>query len=482
MITFTIENKKNVGIYNNNELFMNINLITSTVTNKFNIITEFIENISKNIEGFDEWFISFLSEYSRSDNRFKILEDNIENIKKFADKYIDFINIDLSKFVDETKAKKNSILFLEDEIEKIIRFSSYLKIYSFISNCEDFMLDKRSNKIIYNLIASDITKDLTYKIFNIVKTKTYRYNQTDKYMWDYIKMVQCKTIDLHVIHIFNFIMNNIIVLCNEDRNPIIYFVTVIDESVRWFLRSIYKSSVIYDDSVSTEDIQSVNVDNLRTYCYNDTLGRLKGIAYDKIHTQLEPIPITFEENENKNDSEKFVVQLQQRLEKVKHISPFCNFLVYPILSKVTGIPYNHMKTLPPDHAIILSLYIQKLLFKVFGDKYHSIFNILSYYPREKVHQVSTSYKLKNLEFFINLSDQYKNFLGFNSKILLANMLANFIGKTTRIKFTDILNGKKLDGIPLSKIEVDIIEFFVLFFSGKLDHYFEKMKKLIENEF
>jgi len=85
-------------------------------------------------------------------------------------------------------------------------------------------------------------------------------------MWQYIKNVQGKDIDSHVIDIFNFIMNHILILCEEDKNPITYFVGVIDESVKWFLRSVYKGSTIYD-------IQGINTDNLKTYSYNDTLGR-----------------------------------------------------------------------------------------------------------------------------------------------------------------------------------------------------------------
>ena len=121
-------------------------------------------------------------------------------------------------------------MFKADEIEKIIRLSACLKIYSVISNNEKLKLGQKLHKDVYNKIASEISNtDIIYKIFNVVKTKTFRYNMTDKFMWDYIKTIQCKDIGVHIIENFNFIMNNILILCEEDKNPITYFVGVVDD-------------------------------------------------------------------------------------------------------------------------------------------------------------------------------------------------------------------------------------------------------------
>jgi hypothetical protein len=477
--------EKNGKIYDvsqNGEIAFTIDPSTTpTLTNKYQIIITFIENVSKEIPEFEEWFVPFLKEYETSESRFDIMTANIDKIMNFVDKYMELKKLDFSKFVDESKAKKNSILFSAVEIEKIIKLSNYLKIYSVISNSEKLKLDHRLHGKIYNLFARNIDDDLAYKIFNVVKTKTYRYNLTDRYMWDYIKIVQCKGIDVHVIHIYNFIMNNIIILCEEDKNPITYFVTVIDESVKWFLRSVYKSSIIYDDSVSTEDIQSVNKDNLKTYSYNDTLGRLKGIAYSQIHHSFEkPILLLFDKKAD-TEADDFILEFQRRVEDVKFISPFCEYIVFPILSKVTNIPYNHMKTLSPEHAIVLSVYIQNLLTRVFGDEYKTLFSMLHFYPETQTSLVTT-YKMKNIQLYINLTNETKNFLGFETKILLSDILSNFVGKISRADFVNVLDGSKLAGIPLSKIEADMITFFVNYFSGKLDPYFAKIKKIVEMEF
>jgi hypothetical protein len=187
---------------------------------------------------------------------------------------------------------------MPEEIFEIIKLSSYLKIYSVISNNENLKLGQTSDREIYNLLASEIVEtEVIRKIYDVIKTKTFRYNLTDKFMWEYIKNVQGKDIGIHVIEIFNFIMNHILILCEDDKNPITYFVGVIDESVKWFLRSVYKGSIVYDDSISTEDIQGINTDNLKTYSYNDTLGRLKGIAYEKIYELLQRQAMSIDETE-----------------------------------------------------------------------------------------------------------------------------------------------------------------------------------------
>jgi hypothetical protein len=273
MIKFHLEDKT-LKIFNDEQHLLTTNLISSTITNKYYIVTTFIENVSKTCNEFDKWFSNFLEEYTSEVERYPVIERNIPEIKRFVDEYLKVRNIDSAQFVDETKAKKASILFTAEEIEKIIRLSCYLKIYSIFFNSDDLKIDARLHKKIYNEFASEVlNSEVVTKIFNIIKTKTFRYNLTDKYMWDYIKMIQCKSIDVHVIEIFNFIMNSILILCEEDKNPIIYFVSVVQESINWFLRSVYKGQIVYDDTISTEDIHGSNIDNLKTYAYNDTLGR-----------------------------------------------------------------------------------------------------------------------------------------------------------------------------------------------------------------
>lgn len=472
------ENKKYI-IYNDAEMISELNLVSSTITNKFHIVTSFIEAMSKNSKEFTEWFTDFMKEYSGNINitRFEILDKNIDNIKFFVNEYIDKKNIDFSLFVDESKSKKNSILFSKEEIECIIKTSSYFKIYCLIFNSENFKMDSRLHKIIYNKLASELVDTQTmFKIFNVIKSKTFRYNITDKYMWNYINNIQNKTIDVHVIEIFNFIMHNILVLCEDDRNPITYFIGVVEESVKWFLRSIYKGTIVYTDTISTEDIQSSSVNNVKTYSYNDTLGNLKIVSYNHVcESKLEKGSVLLFSDENDND-DNILTEFENRMSKVEHISPLCNCIVYPILSKITNIPYNHLKTISPKDAAILSMYVQNLMKKVFKNEYKNIINLLEFYPSEQISEMTT-YKTKDICNYINLAQQTNNFYGFKTKTLQEDIIRFFIGKTSRVKFINAISNKPLNGIPLTKIEEEMISFFTNYFSGNLESKFEEMKNL-----
>jgi len=466
-----------------NDEVIELNLKPSTVTNKFNIVTDFVKNVNTVLgEEFEIWFFNFIKNY-KDENDINYLTDNVVILKQYISKYFDIQNMDYSKFVDRSKVKKGTILFEPNEIRQILISSGYLKLYSFISDRVGIELSNSNHKKIYNMFVEEImSTDVVYKIFNIVKTKVYRYNLTDRYMWEYIKMIQCKSIDVHTVEIFNFIMNQILILCEEDKNPITYFVGVIEESVKWFLRSVYKKTVVYDDSISTEDIHGLNVDNLKTYSYNDTLGRLKGIAYEYIYKELDKTtPLSVDDN---SETDKIMAEFQQRVQSIEFISPLSDCLLFPLLSRITNIPYFHFKTLSPEHSIVLSVYLQRLLQKVFKSEYEDMFSMLNFYPTS-VPAVATTYKIKNVNNetgFINVQDKTNNFFGFQTKTLPYKIISYFVGRTSRVNFCNIFNGKPYGGIPLSRIESNMVKFYTLYFSGGLDDKIEELSKLVDLDF
>lgn len=481
MISFVQSDKgKLKDIYRDDKYLLSIKLESSTVTNKFDIITNYIAGISCVFPEFDAWFESFILEYmAAGEARFTILEKNIEAIKKYSDDYITYKNIDFCKFSDASKTKRNSIFFQGSEIESIIRASCYLKLYSIISNSENLKLDNRLHKKAYNLFLKDVDEELIAKIFTIVQTKTFKYNQSDRYMWEHIKAVRCKSIDTHAIEIFNTIMNNIIVLCSETMNPIIYFTTIVDESIKWTLKTAYEAKIVYEDSISTEDIHGPGSDNLKNYAYNDTLGRLKGIAYKQIYETAEKTSAAA--LYDKDTADKIFTDIHQRIKNSPYISPFCDFLVYPIISKITQIPYDNFKSLTPEHSIVLSVYLQTLLYKVFEHDYKILFPLLSYYPTIQP-SLSTTYKLKNMPLFITLANSTNDFFGFEAKGLMANMVGTFVGKVARVNFADVITGRVLGGLPVSKLETEMIQFYVLLFSNQIIPYINMMRKEMFKDF
>ena len=468
MITFQETKPKKVYIINRDDSRISIlELKTSTITNKFDIITKFIEDLSKfHGKEFDDWFEDFIVSYSNKESsRFQIVSSNVEKIKTFVNSYVDSLNIDFSAYVDESKTKtKKTIVFEAEDIEVIIKLSGYLKIYTLISNSEKICLENSLHKIVYNMFISDISVDIVTKIFEVIKTKTYRYKLTDRFMWDYVKTVQCKPIQYHVSNIFNFIVSNILVLCETDKNPITWFVTVTDESIRWILRSVYKETVVYTDSITLDDIQtSMSSDSLKTICYNETLGRLKRAALDRIF-------------ENLGDKEEEVV-LNNRLQSFKFISPACHFLVFPILSKITGVPYEHMCTLSPEHSAEISVYCYYLLTSIFGEEYSNLFNLLLYAPTENPPTTST-FKIRNVFNWSDINNEIGNFFGFRCSAVPCKLLSFFLGKFSRLGLVNIINGKEMVSIPMQKIEADAIKFFPMFFSDSFDDKFSQIRKLM----
>jgi len=457
---------------------INVRLMPSSVTNKYHIVAGYIERVAEyHGEAFSEWFIKLLQACEDETKKAEVVMNNIENIQTFSNTFLESLNIDYSQFVDETKAKKNSILFMPDEISEIIKLSCSLKIYSIISNNEKLALGKNLHKQVYNKFAANLIEtEIVSKIFDVIKTKTFRYNLTDKFMWDYIKTIQCKDIGIHIIEIFNFIMNNIIILCEEDKNPITYFVGVIDESVKWFLRSVYKGTIVYDDSISTEDIHGIHVNNLITYSFNDTLGKLKAIAIETIYEKLEQESVLAVDN-----SDQALVDFENRLKSIKHISPLCQSLIFPILSKMTKISYVHFKTISAEHSAVLSFYTNRLFQKVFKSDFKNLFSLLDYYPMTAP-SINTTYKIKSIHDYIKSSNNIKNFYGFNTKKLPHKALCHFVGRVSRINFCHLITGHKLSGIPLSKVEGDMINLYTHFFAGQLDSKIDEMTTLMNADF
>ena len=457
---------------------ISLRLMASTVTNKYEIVTSFIERVAEfHGEAFSDWFVALIKDCQDVDKRAEVFINNVQQLKVYVDEYLESTGVNYDDFVDLSKAKKSSILFQPDEIKNILRLSCYLKVYSVISNNQEMAFGKSLHKEIYNKLADNVIQtDVASKLYDVIKTKTFRYNLSDKFMWDYIKTIQCKDIGSHIIEIFNFIMNYILVLCEEDRNPITYFVGVIDQSVKWILRSVYKGTIVYDDSISTEDIHGININNLLTYSFNDTLGRMKAVAFEKIHNQLEKTsPLTMDEDA----ADKELVEFNNRVEKIEYISPLCTSLVFPLLSKMTNISYVHFKTISPDHAAILSYYLHGLLQKVFKGEYKNLFALLEYYPLSQP-SLNTTYKIKSIHDYVNIKGI--NFYGFQTKILPHRILCHFIGRVSRINFCHLLTGQKLSGIPLSKVEVDMIIFYTQLFAGNMEHRVEQLTRLMNQDF
>ena len=62
------------------------------------------------------------------------------------------------------------------------------------------------------------------------------------------------------------------------------------------------------------------------------------------------------------------------------------------------------------------------------------------------------------------------------------MIGTFVGKVARVNFVDVFTGEELNGIPVSKLETEMIQFYVLLFSNKLDDYMDKIREEMLRDF
>jgi len=466
MIKFEKTSKRKYTIYdvedNNRREIVKLDLMFSPITNKFERLIDFVEDCSVKIgKDFDNWLIKFLDDYKASNYDYSVVKNNIDQLMIYSDQYVELCNINFNAYINKSKVSKNSIFFDHDEIKKIIQVANYLKLYFLISQDGTLKLPSKFHKEVYNKLVKKITDcAIVYKLYKIVSSKTYEYNHSDKYMWDYIKTIYCKTTDMHIMSIFNFIMNNILVTCSTNSNPIPYLISVIDESIKWILKNIYKDAIVYSETISTQDVYTIQgKDNLNSYAHNDTIGKLLITAYNK----LDEIGI--------EDLDKF----KSTVGALKEISLFANYISYPILSKVLNIPYRHFLTIPVSNSYLLNILVYSYLPTEFKDKYSTISKMLLFYNNERPIS-KTTYKIKNIKEFL---DSFGTFLSFKNNMTAYDTYSSIIGKLSRNTYVSFVNDRKITNFPLAKLESDIVLFYNDYFNNRLDETFKKIELEID---
>jgi hypothetical protein len=483
---------KVVDVERNREL--DIKLTSSSVTNKFGIVVEFVKRMIEFNPDFGHWFFDWLEDCGSDDPQKNSRSySELDTIREFVDNFLDELNLQLDEFVDESKAKKNSIFFTVEDIDSILRLSSYLKVYSFILNADPpKQQDTEENspepkpqfnlypgatrhREIYNTLAHNvITSDVVSKIFDVIKTRTFKYNMSDKFMWEYIKTLHGKDMNVHIIETFNFIMNNIIILCEESKNPIIYFVSVIEESIKWFLKSVYRGTIVYDDTIATQDIHGIHVNNVMSFSFNDTLGKLKVLASNYATREMET------NNKIKMlDENQKLIDFVTVLKEIEWVSPLSQCLVYPLLSKITDVTYIHFNTLSPEYSAPINFYCHSLLKKVFKGAYREVFALLDYYPTKQP-STFTTYRIKDYKYWVDTFNKYQSFFGFKNTQVFHEMLCFHVGRIARVNWKHLITGDtKEGGLPMAQIEKEMIDFYVRYFSGNLSDEIAKLQTLFD---
>lgn len=461
MLDYKQISKRKFQLLKDDEEIFTFNFEFNPSTNKSEMIFEFLKDCSNLLgEEFDNWYSNFIIDYLKNNFDATIIKNNVPNFEYFTNEYLKKKEINFGDCINKEKSSKTSIFFDIEEIEPIIKTSCKLKFYFPIFNDPSIKLPQKSHKEIYNTIIEEINSgEILYKIFKLVSSKTYTYSFTDNYMWEYLEAIYCKTTDIHIITIFNFIINNILVTCDATKNPISYINSVIDSSIRFMLKNIYKDQIIYSDAISTEDAHHAHgKDNLKTYAYNDTIGRLAIHAYNYL------------EECNIDESE-----LKSTISNSSQTPLSSQYFTYPILSKALDIPYKHLTTLPNEHAILLNILLYHAIPETIKIKYPILINFLFYWNNGP--EVSkTTYKLKNIDNFIK---SLESFLGFKEIKFVYDFYSSIIGKLTKNDYLDIRTNKNVKRLSVTNLENELIDFYNKFFNGNFDDEFENLGKELE---
>lgn len=446
----------------------NYNLIYSPGSNKYDVLFSYVENMCNTLgKECEDWYINLVKDYAEKQD-FIIIKNNIPQLKKYCDEYLEKLNINFEGYINKSKASKNSIFFDSKEIHEIVKVSSYLKVYFTLYKDMNMDIPQRfNNQIFQSLIETLVNSPIIIKIHKIVSSKTFEYNSSDKYMWMYIKNMVCRTSDMHITSIFNFVINYIIVTCETDKNPIPYLISVIDESIKWILRTTYKDSIVYNDSIATQDVNAVvGRDNLKAYCHNNTIGQLCVMAYNALEE-------LFEDDERKDAK---IEDFKSRIECIKETSIVSECITYPILSKILDIPYRHFQTLSISTSYILNILMYKLMEgTIFEEKYPYMRRILLYHNTMRP-IIKTSYKIKNLNKFV---ESFDHFIGFKNRTAAYDIYSLLIGKITKNEYVDFITGNQITNFSVNQLENEIVDFYNKYFSGKLDEDLDKICKKID---
>lgn len=469
----------------------------SSITNKFEVVVDLIDDMNDKISGFADWFSTLFSNYIESNYNSDILSVEKDRFVEFSKTYVDSLNINFSEFANIEKSSKTSIMFEEKDIESIAISSTCLKLYSIFwfgfekvkvpvektdqygqTTLEEKEQDKNialpdniHREFYQTLIQPCIDTETTIKMFQLIRSRIYRSSITDRYMWDLIKMAISETPETYVMTVFNFLMINMLSTLSPSRNPVPFLVSIIDDSIRWLMRTIYKDKIVYGEAFSgPDDIygSSLSKDSFYVYCCNDMIGKAAGIGMQLL------------EDKYKINDEEFN-KLRDRIDIVDTLTPSMKILTLPIASKVFEIPYKYLTTCLPKHALLMGVFLHELSEGIMDESFPIIMEFLITIPtKEDMKFISTksSYRIRNLEFILN---NPKPIFGFSAKSLKFGIMSNICGilSASKKNLVSIIDGKPLRKISYLSLEEDIINFYTLLYANQLDNMFERMRDKLE---
>lgn len=510
MIYLTETKKRQWNIVDEDgDVIYELSLAATSLGNKFEIVAELIQGMEglevEMYDGyilFDDWIEGLILDYKESNFNANLIYEAVPVIIEFAKKYVDSQNIDFSKFVDVKKATKTSIIFHESDIKELIISSTCLKLYGLFSCDVDLRPPHNlNNKIFKELTKNCSTSGVIRKIFDLISSKVFSSYSTDRSLWDLSLVKSSESPDNYIMTIFNHMIANLIATASVDANPIPYINSIIEKSIKWLMQSAHKD-MVYSDVVSIQDMHSnsISANTFNIFTCNDLIGKIAA-------NTLEIISKEYCRSEFELDL------FNTRIEKVRNIYPYMKLFNLVICSEVLDIPYNHLLTISPKHAILLSIMMRYVQNKtgIFEIEYPHLNHFLLAVPyirlnNERISIVDgdkedvlydgtkdkngcrtiftstkSSYKLREFEHMINT--KHKIF-GFQILQFRHSILAGICGVLSASKkdLINSINNKSLATINNTNLERNTIDFFNAHYNGDHVQQYQEMSDFIDDTF
>lgn len=488
-----------------------MNLLASSLTNKFEVVADFLDEVNEIFDDFGDWFTDLFDSYIKSNLNSEILFNKKEEMFEYGKRYVDYKNIDFSKFINMKKTTNTSILFDEGDLKQIAISSACLKLYG-IFYCEGGKIDKvkhgkdiiipglrppdNQHKELFRYFTGNCVKQKTTdKIFQLMKARTFRSYLMDRYLWDLCKIKTSETPDSYIMTIFNYLMTQLFSTLNPDVNPVPYLNKIVDGSIGWLMKAAHDNKIIYGEAFSgTEDIYggSHNQHSLFVYTCNDVLAKSTSIGMNIL---------------NDGCSQFEMELIEDRIDKIDMIYPYMRLLNLPIINNVLEISYKHLLTIPPKHAILTSVFMYHL---AHNTEFHKDFPYLTEYmiccPKFKDHSLTkraklsdnqskildksgnttlsstkSSYRIRELSYILNNNHLL---FGFDCKYLRYSVISSVCGVISASKknLISVINGRPLQRMKGTQIEDEVANFFNKLYSGNLEPYFKEMRDLADLEY
>lgn len=446
-----------------------LDLMSSSLTNKFEIVTNLFDDLSNLIpDDFVPWYTNMIKEYIVSNYNSEVILNEVPGFLVIAHKYMEAKNINFNSFVDYTKASKTSIVFSAEDIKSLAAASVCLKLYSLICYDSKMKLTDNTHKLVYSgFIKPCYELGTTTRIYQTMRSRTYRSSITDRYMWDLIKMMVVETPESYTLLMFNFLLTNLLATLDITTNPIPFFVSVIDDSIRWMMCSIYKDKVLYGEVFGgSGDVygSSFSKETLNIYCCNDVIGKAAKAGMSILESEYGITQDNF-------------IEVRDRLDKINKLSSSMKAVILPIASRVFGIPFKYLLTAPPKHIMLLGVLLYHCSRGILDERFPVLHDFLIGCPINPENPVTkSSYKIKNIGYIIN--DKTNKIFGLDSRTLRFNIMSCVCGilSVSKKDLVAIMTGKKLPKINYTDLENDVIFFYSELYSHRLDSMFDKIRE------